>query len=82
VHPRAFRHLEQALQRDPECVDAHYYLGVMQKRVGNEQEAYVHFKRVLRVRPDHPEAARETRLWEMRKRTQSSQGLMAKLFRK
>lgn len=80
VPPRAFRHLERALQREPDCVDARYYLGVLHRRMGRDDEANAHFKRVLRQRPDHEGAARELRLWQMRSRSQSSSGLLKKLF--
>jgi tetratricopeptide (TPR) repeat protein len=83
IHPRAFRHLERAVQRDPECIDAHYYLGVLLKRIGNDEEAITHLRKVLRLRPDHQDAARELRLWEMRRKSsQSTPGFISRLFGK
>ncbi len=80
VNPRALRHLQRALQREPDCVDAHFYMGVLCKKMGSEDEAFAHFRRVLRIKPGHQEAAREVRLREMRRKSQSTSGFLSKLF--
>ena len=80
VPPRALRHLERALQREPDCADAHYYLGMLLMRMGRDHEALLHWRRVLRVKPGHQDTARAVRLHEMRRQSQSSGGFLAKLF--
>lgn len=54
--------LDEAVRRNPRCVEAHYFLGVVCKLVGNTSEALVHFKRTVQLKPDHVDAAREVRI--------------------
>ena len=80
VHPRAFHHLDRALQREPNCEDAHFYKGLLLKRSGYEQDAAWHFRRALKINPNNVDAVRELRLWEARRSSHSSSKLVARLF--
>jgi tetratricopeptide (TPR) repeat protein len=62
IHPHVFRHLDQALFRDPECVDAHCFKGVLLARLGHSTEALAHLRRALELDPDHLPAARALQL--------------------
>jgi hypothetical protein len=80
LHPRALHHLDRALQREPNCEEAHFYKGLLLKRGGQEQEAARHFRRVLKINPNHAEAVRELRLWRSRRTSPSGTTLVARLF--
>jgi tetratricopeptide (TPR) repeat protein len=83
IHPRVWEHLEHALKRDPRCERAHHYKASLLKRMGQLDHAYVHYKRALKLDNNNLEAAREVRLYEMRKRhEQQSAGLVDRLFRR
>ncbi len=80
VHPRAVAHIDAALRREPQAVAAHYYRALILKRAGQHEEARLQWKRVLKLSPDHAEAARELRVLEMRRRPRTSSGLIGRLF--
>jgi hypothetical protein len=82
VSARALRHFDNAVTREPDSIEAHYYLALFHKRSGDDAAAYRHIKRVLRLEPDHADAARELRVWQMRRRSQTSTSLISKLLRK
>lgn len=83
VHPRAMGHLDRALRRDPLCERAHHYKGMVLKRLGRADEAHNHFLRAMQVNRDNLEAAREVRLYDMRKRTRDSRpSLVSKLLKR
>ncbi|HDI00139.1 MAG TPA: tetratricopeptide repeat protein, partial [Firmicutes bacterium] len=44
-YEEALIELKNALQADPKFPQAHYYLGILQKRKGNLREAFVEFHR-------------------------------------
>jgi hypothetical protein len=67
VHSHVWRCLERAHKRDPLCEQVLYYKGLVLNVMGDIEEAHIHFQRVLMIKPDHPEANREIRLYEMRK---------------
>ena len=46
----------EALKRRPDYPEAHNNLGIVLRRLGNEQEAAAHYREALRFRPDYPEA--------------------------
>jgi hypothetical protein len=73
VHPVARRHLQRALQRDNRCEQAHFYTACMLKQLGQEDEAYEHFKRALRLNSDNTEAQREVRIYENKRRSVSGE---------
>jgi curved DNA-binding protein CbpA len=80
IHPRALPFLDSALHRDPQCIEAHYYKAMVLKRAGQLEQARQEFRRVLKLSPEHLEAARELRLQDMRQTSRSSAGLLARLF--
>jgi len=83
VHPRAMAHLDRALRHDPLCERANHYKGMVLKRLGRFDEAHQYFLRAMQVNRDNVEAAREVRLYDMRKRNQNSRpSLVDKLFKK
>jgi len=67
VHPHVFRHLDQALFRDPSCVDAHCFKGVLLIRLGEFEEARAHLQRALALDPDNRPAARALHLLDMQR---------------
>jgi hypothetical protein len=83
VHPRAMAHLDRALRHDPLCERANHYKGMVLKRLGRFDEAHQYFLRAMQVNRDNVEAAREVRLYDMRKRNQNSRpSLVNKLFKR
>jgi len=83
VHPRAMAHLDRALRHDPLCERANHYKGMVLKRLGRFDEAHQYFLRAMQVNRDNVEAAREVRLYDMRKRNQHSRpSLVDKLFKR
>lgn len=58
IHPHVFRHLDQALFRDPNCVDALCFKGVLYAAAGQTTEARAHLRRALELEPDNRAAAR------------------------
>jgi tetratricopeptide (TPR) repeat protein len=67
IDPRAIEHLARAIKRDSRCVHGHYYMALMLKQDGKAEQAHEHFSRVLKLQPGHLEAAREIRLFELRR---------------
>jgi Tfp pilus assembly protein PilF len=83
VHPRAMAHLDRALHHDPLCERANHYKGMVLKRLGRFDEAHQYFLRAMQVNRDNLEAAREVRLYDMRKRNQHSRpSLVNKLLKR
>ena len=83
VHPRAMTHLDRALRHDPLCERANHYKGMVLKRLGRFDEAHQYFLRAMQVNRDNLEAAREVRLYDMRKRNRDSRpSLVNKLFKR
>jgi tetratricopeptide (TPR) repeat protein len=58
VHPHVFRHLDQALFRDPSCVIALCFKGVLLTRLGHTADARAHLERALELEPDNRTARR------------------------
>lgn len=83
VHPRAMAHLDRALRHDPLCERANHYKGMVLKRLGRFDEAHQYFLRAMQVNRENLEAAREVRLYDMRKRNRDSRpSLVNKLFKR
>lgn len=78
------RAFERALTAHPRNERAHYYKGVVLKRLNRNDEATKHFRSAVEINPRNLEAAREVRLAEMRKDSKPPQGgsgkLLSKLF--
>lgn len=64
IHEHVFRHLDQALFRDADCVDAHCFKGVLLARIGQLSEARDHLRRALELEPDNRAAARALQLMD------------------
>lgn len=60
--------LDRAVNSDRYCERAHFYRGLLWKRLGNSQLAIRDFARVLVLNPRHVEATREVRIHEMREK--------------
>jgi curved DNA-binding protein CbpA len=58
--------LDRAVNRDTQCVRAHFYRGMVNRRLGNLQHAYRDFARTVALDPKHVDATREVRIYEMR----------------
>ena len=65
----AVQHLETGINLAPQSPTGYYYLGQLRKACGEAEVAMRMFRKVLSVRPDHVEAARELNLL-MRRRQQ------------
>jgi hypothetical protein len=65
--------LDAAIKLDAYCERAHYYRGVLHKRLGNGAAAFRDFTRTLQMNPKHVDAQREVRIMEMRARKGSGE---------
>lgn len=65
--------LDRAVNRDRHCERAHYYRGMVHKRLGNNAAAFRDFTRVVSLNPKHVDAQREIRIYEMRARKGSGE---------
>jgi len=75
----ARHYLRQALAINPNNDDAHYFLGVIAKRVGDRETAISHFGEAIRVNPEHAQARREYDLIQTHTKQKSViKGLFAK----
>jgi tetratricopeptide (TPR) repeat protein len=63
--------INPAIEREPENVKALWFRAQLHKKVGKEREAMRDCKRILQIKPQHVDAARELRVYEMRRRTGS-----------
>jgi Flp pilus assembly protein TadD len=52
----AVAYLEKAVQRDPNHVDAHNYLGFSLRKLGQYDKAATHYRAALQLKPDHRQA--------------------------
>jgi curved DNA-binding protein CbpA len=60
---RALMKAAEANERSP---TARFFLGRVERMLGKEREALQHFQEVLRIKPNHSEAASEARILEQR----------------
>jgi curved DNA-binding protein CbpA len=60
------RALQKAIEANERSPTARYFLGRVERMLGKEKEALEHFKEVLRIKPNHSEAASEARILEQR----------------
>ncbi len=63
----ARQHLEKAIVLAPRSVTGYYYLGLFLKGCGERSSAEKMFRKVVEEKPDHVEANRELRLFQMRR---------------
>jgi len=75
--------LERAIQRSPRSAPARFYLGRVERMLGREQDAIRHFQEVLRLSPNHADAASELRVLESRQaeKDKGGSGLFGRLKR-
>ncbi len=71
--------LDGAIERNENHEKAHYYRGMVLKRMGDDKQALRCFRRVININPRHTEAMREVRLANMRKKKDDG-GFLSKLF--
>ncbi|MDB4941143.1 MAG: DnaJ-class molecular chaperone CbpA [Labilithrix sp.] len=65
--------LDKAVHTDTYCERAHFYRGIIHKRLGNGAAAFRDFTRVTQINPRHVDAQREIRIMEMRARKGSGE---------
>ncbi len=58
--------LQKAIETNERAVTARFFLGRVERMLGREREALQHFQEVLRIKPNHSEAASEARILEQR----------------
>lgn len=58
--------LVKAAEANDMSTTARFYLGRVERMLGREKEALEHFREVLRIKPNHTEAASEARILEQR----------------
>lgn len=81
------RSLDRALKVNPRHERAHYYKGMVLKRLNRNGEAMRHFRAASEINPHNVDAAREVRLAVMRRESkppasQQGGGVLSRLFKK
>jgi len=81
------RSLDRALKVNPRHERAHYYKGIVLKRLKRDNEAVRHFRAAAEINPHNVDAAREVRLANMRRESKpppsgGSGGVLSRLFKK
>lgn len=74
--------LDKAVNSDRQCERAHYYRGMVHKRLGGSAAAFRDFARVVSLNPKHVDAQREVRIFEMRARKGSGEHALDALISK
>lgn len=74
--------LDRAVHLDRDCEAAHYYRGIVHKRLHNNVAAFRDFTRVVQLNPKHVDAQREVRIFEMRSRKGSGEHALDLLIAK
>jgi curved DNA-binding protein CbpA len=74
--------LDKAVNGDRQCERAHYYRGMIHKRLGGTAAAFRDFVRVVSLNPKHIDAQREVRIFEMRARKGSGEQALDALLSK
>jgi tetratricopeptide (TPR) repeat protein len=73
--------LDRAVMKERESTSIRFYRAQVLKRLGRDDDAYRDFRFVARRKPDHLDAVREVRLYEMRLRNQQkNSSVLSKLF--
>ena len=76
------RALNKAIELNPRCVPAFFFLGQVYKHSGDLTRAYHAFHRAANLQPGHVDAEREIRLIEMRRDKEKDKGGLFDRFRK
>ena len=66
--------LDDVLRKHPEHQKALWYRGSLLKRIGKDDAAVLDFRKLLHIKPNHLEAEREVRVYEMRNRSKLDTG--------
>lgn len=75
--------LEEALDRDPNLAEAHYFLSRAYTELGRSDEIEHHLKRTVELNPKHTEAKRELRLIQQRRGpTTEKKSALSRLFKR
>lgn len=64
---QAQRDLQLAVQKNPKCAPAYYFLGHIAKLGGDKHVALKHFRRAVEIKPDYIDAKREVRMLSTKK---------------
>lgn len=83
--PEALQFLNEAIDASPQSESALFYRGTVLKRMNHTAKAASDFRRVAELNPKNLDAAREVRLFEMRRQgpaEEAKPGLFGKLFSK
>jgi curved DNA-binding protein CbpA len=80
-YSRQIHMLDEVIEKDPEYERARFYRGTLLKRSGKLDAAHADFRAVVKLNPRNIDAAREVRLFQMRKRD-APDGLLGRLFKK
>jgi hypothetical protein len=78
----ALPRFDKAVHTDAYCERAHFYRGVVYKRLGSSAAAFRDFHRVIQINPKHVDAQREIRIFEMRARRGSGEHALESLISK
>jgi hypothetical protein len=62
-----FRELQASIKKNERCAQAHYFMGVIAKTLGDASGSQKHFKRTVELQPDHIDAQREIRMATQKK---------------
>lgn len=82
---RALSIISNALRREPNNVRVLFFRAQILRKAGKEAEAIRDFKKIIAIKPQHVEAARELRVHEMRRRgapREEHSGLLGRFRRK
>ncbi|MCB9646527.1 MAG: J domain-containing protein [Deltaproteobacteria bacterium] len=81
--------LKEALAQEGKSAAIHFYVGQIQKSLGNEKDALFHFRAAVSLDPKHGEALREVRLLDLRDQKKKDDpkgsgknGLVSRLFKR
>lgn len=69
VAAQARKALQRAAEQNERSTTARFFLGRVERMLGREREALQQFQEVLRIKPNHTEAASEARILEQRLKT-------------
>ena len=67
AHAAAFKDFKQAIEKNPKCAQAYYFMGQVEKLSGKLEVASKYFAQTVELQPAHIEAQREIRLLSQRK---------------
>jgi len=73
---------DKACRTDTYSERAHFFRGVVHKRLGGSAAAFRDFTRVTQINPKHVDAQREIRIFEMRARKGSGEHALEALIQK